>query len=146
VDAIAPGAMVALLASSAVGSLVLARSEVSPDSEAVDVFLVAVILALALGAIVDRFSQIPFLDPFTVTAVVAILAAVLTAFFRDLDVAGYLLVGLGLAVTLVAGRGLGGMLRTGAVALTERAPGFMVPFDGAVLAASLFYPLIRLVL
>lgn len=38
------------------------------------------------------------------------------------------------------------MLRTGAVSLTERAPGFLVPFDGAVLAASLFYPLIRLVL
>ncbi|HEX7099610.1 MAG TPA: MoaD/ThiS family protein [Acidimicrobiia bacterium] len=146
VDAIAPGAMVALLASSGVSSLVLSRSETSPDPEAVDVFLVSVILALALGALVDRFSQIPFLDPFTVTAVVAILAAVLTAFFRDLDVAGYLLVGLGLAVTLVAGRGLGGMLRTGAVALTETAPGFMVPFDGALLAASLFFPVIRLVL
>src|SRR5690606_3772990 len=47
VDAIAPGAMGALLASSAVGSLVRGRSEVSPDSEAVEVFLVAVILGLA---------------------------------------------------------------------------------------------------
>ena len=146
VDTVAPGAMVAVLASAAVSSLVLARSESSPDPEAVDVYLVAVILALGLGALVDRFAQIPFLDPFTVTAVVAILGAVITAFVRDLDVAGYLLVGLGLAVTLVAGRGLGGMLRTGAVSLTERAPGFLVPFDGAVLAASLFYPLIRLVL
>lgn len=146
VDAIAPGVMVAILATAAVSSLVLAASEASPDPSAVDVFLIVVIVATLLGLVVDRLSQLPYLDPFTVTALSAIVASVVAALILDLDVAGYLLVGLGLAVALVAGRGLGGLLRTGSVALAERVPGFFSAFDGAILAAALFFPLVRLVL
>lgn len=146
VDAVAPGVMVAMLASAAVGSLVLARSGASPDPEAVDVFLLVVILATLFGAVADNVSQLPYLDPYTVTALTAIVVSVATAFIRDLDVAGYLLAGLGLAVTLVAGRGLGALLRTGTVALADKVPGFFRPFDGALLAAALYFPIIRLVL
>lgn len=146
VDTVAPGVMVGLLAAAAVGSLILARSSASPDSEAVDVFLVVVILAVLLGSVVERMAQLPYLDPFTVTALTAIVAAVAMAFFRDLDVAGYLLVGLGVAVALVAGRGLGSLLRTGTVALAEPPPGMLRGLDGAVLAAALYFPLVRLVL
>lgn len=146
VDTVAPAVMVAMLTTAAIGSLVLARSAITPDPEAVDVFLAVVIVATLLGAMVDRMADLPYLDPYTVTALSAILAAVGVAFFRDLDVAGYLLVGLGMAVTLVAGRGLGSLLRTGTVALADRVPGVMRGFDGAVLAAALFFPLIRLVL
>lgn len=146
VDTVAPAVLVAMLGATAAGSLVLARSVASPDPQAIDVFLLVVALATVLGAAVDRLAQLPYLDPYTVTAVTAILAAVGVAFFRDLDVAGYLLVGLGVAVTLVAGRGLGSLLRTGAVSLTDRAPGMMRGFDGVVLAAALYFPLIRLVL
>lgn len=146
VDTIAPGVMVALLASSAVSSLVLAASDHSPDPSAVDVYLIVVAVATLLGLAVDRLSQLPYLDPFTVTALSAIIASVVAALVLDLDVAGYLLIGLGLAVALVAGRGLGGLLRTGSVALAERAPGFFGAYDGAILAAALFFPLVRLVL
>lgn len=146
IDTVAPGVMVGLLAAAAVGSLILTRSPSVPDPEAVDVFLLVVILASVLGAVVERLAQLPYLDPYTVTALTAIVAAVATAFFRDLDVAGYLLVGLGSAVALVAGRGLGSLLRTGAVALAEPPPGLLRGMDGAVLAASLYFPLIRLVL
>lgn len=146
VDVVAPGVLVATLAAAGVGSLVLARSADSPDAQAVDVFLLVVIVATVLGAVVDRFEDLPYLDPYTVTALSAIVAAVAMAFFRDLEVAGYLIVGLGLALTLVAGRGLGSLLRTGSVALTDRVPGVMRGFDGAVLAAALYFPLIRLVL
>ncbi|HSJ34781.1 MAG TPA: MoaD/ThiS family protein [Acidimicrobiia bacterium] len=146
VDTVAPGVMVGLLAAAAVGSLILARSSASPDTEAVDVFLVVVILAVLLGSVVERMAQLPYLDPFTVTALTAIVAAVAMAFFRDLDVAGYLLVGLGVAVALVAGRGLGSLLRTGTVALAEPPPGMLRGLDGAVLAAALYFPLVRLVL
>ena len=59
---------------------------------------------------------------------------------------GYLLVGLGIAVTLIAGNGLSSMLRTGRVSLTERPPGLLGSMDGIVLAATIYYPLIRLVL
>lgn len=146
IDTVAPGVMVGLLAAAAVGSLILARSSAAPDSEAMDVFLVVVILAVLLGSVVERMAQLPYLDPFTVTALTAIVAAVAMAFFRDLDVAGYLLVGLGVAVALVAGRGLGSLLRTGTVALAEPPPGMLRGLDGAVLAAALYFPLVRLVL
>jgi hypothetical protein len=38
------------------------------------------------------------------------------------------------------------MLRTGRVMLTERPPGLLPALDGVILAAALYFPLIRLVL
>lgn len=146
VDTVAPGVMVGMLAAAAVGSLVLTRSGASPDPQAVDMFLLVVILATLLGSAVDRMADLPYLDPYTVTALVAILGSVITATVWNLDVAGYLLVGLGLALTLVAGRGLGALLRTGRAALADRAPGFLRALDGPLLAAALYFPIIRLVL
>lgn len=146
VDTVAPGVMVGMLAAAGVGSLVLTRSATSPDPQAVDVFLLVVILATILGSAVDRMADLPYLDPYTVTALVAIVASVLSAVVWDLDVAGYLLVGLAMAVTLVAGRGLGALLRTGRAALADRAPGFLRALDGPLLAAALYFPIIRLVL
>ena len=57
-----------------------------------------------------------------------------------------LLVGLGIAVSLLAGRGLSSMLRTGRAVLTERPPGALVSLDGVALAAAIYYPLLLLVL
>jgi hypothetical protein len=85
------------------------------------------------------------LDPYSVTAIGAILAALAAALLWDLDVVGYLLVGLGIAVALVAGRGFSSMLRTGRVALTERPPGMLISLDGVVLGASIYYPLLLLI-
>jgi hypothetical protein len=64
----------------------------------------------------------------------------------DADVVGYLLIGLGIAVSLIAGNGLASMLRTGRVRLTEKAPGLMPSLDGVVLAAALYYPLVQVIL
>lgn len=146
VDAVAPGAMVAVLGAAAASSMVLARSNLAPDPQAIDVFLLVVGVSVLLGVAVDRMSDLPFLDPFTVMAVSAILVSIVVAALWDLDVAGYLPVGLEIAVALVAGRGLGSLLRLGGVSLTARVPGVMRSFDGAVLAAALFFPVIRLVL
>lgn len=146
VDAVAPGVLLGLLAAAAAGSLVLAFGPDSPDAQAIDVFLVVVIVATVAGLIVESLADLPYLDPYTVTAIAAVLSAVIAAVLWDLDVAGYLLVGLGLAVTLVAGRGLGSMVRTGIVSLVDRPPGLLPTLDGAVLAAAVYYPLIRLVL
>ncbi|MGH8914165.1 MAG: MoaD/ThiS family protein [Acidimicrobiia bacterium] len=145
VDVFSPTVMVSLFAGLSTASLVLARSAHSPQGSAADVFLVSVVAGLLLGALVDRLPALPLLDPYSVTAVGAILAAVLAALLWDLDLAGYLLVGLGLAVALVAGRGFSSMLRTGRVALTERPPGTLISLDGVVLGASIFYPLLLLI-
>ena len=146
VDTVAPGAMVAILGAAAASSMVLARSNLAPDPQAIDVFLLVVGVSIVLGVAVDRMADLPFLDPFTVMAVSAIVVSIVVAFLWDLDVAGYLPVGLEIAVALVAGRGLGSLLRLGGVSLTSRVPGVMRSFDGAVLAAALFFPVIRLVL
>jgi hypothetical protein len=145
-DVFSPTVLVALLAGLGTASLVLARSAHSPQAEATDVFLVSVIAALLLGAVVERIPPIPMLDPFSVTALGAVVAAVVAAWIWDLSIVSYLLVGLGIAVALLAGRGLSSMLRTGHVSLTERAPGMLVSLDGVALAAAIYYPLLLLVL
>ena len=146
VDVLSPTVMVSVLGGLGTASLVLARSAHTPEANAVDVFLVSVIAAVGLSAIVERINPIPLLDPFSVTALGAVLAAVAAAVIWDLSVVSYLLVGLGIAVALLAGRGLSSMLRTGRVALTERPPGALVSLDGVALAAAIYYPLLLLVL
>jgi molybdopterin converting factor small subunit len=145
-DVFSPTLLVALMAGLGTASLLLARSAQSPQASAVDVFLVSVLAALVLGAIVERIPPIPLLDPFSVTALGAVLAAVLAAWIWDLSIVSYVLVGLGIAVALLAGRGLSSMLRTGRVSLTERPPGILVSLDGVALAAAIYYPLLLLVL
>ena len=146
VDVYAPTLLAGLLAGLATASMILSRTSFSPDERAVDVFLVAVIAGVALGSLVSRMPAIPFLDPFSTTAIVAVLASVAAAALWDLDAVGYLLVGLGVAVALVAGNGLSSMFRTGTVTLTQRPPGVLASLDGIVLAVAIYYPLIRVIL
>jgi molybdopterin converting factor small subunit len=145
VEVFSPTLMVALFAGLGVASLVLARSAHSPDAAAADVFLVSVIAGLLLGALVERLPALPLLDAYSVTAIGAVLAAVVAALLWDLDLVGYLLVGLGLAVALVTGRGFSSMVRTGRVALTQRPPGMLISLDGVVLGAAIYYPLLLLI-
>lgn len=146
IEVFAPTLLVGLLGALGASSMILTRSSFTPDTRAVDVFLVATVVGVALGALVSRMPALPFLDRFSTTAIGAVLAAVAAASFWDLDVVGYLLVGLGISVALVAGQGLSSMLRTGGVLFTERPPGFLPALDGVVLAAAIYFPLIRLIL
>lgn len=146
VEVFAPTLLVGLLGALGSASLILTRSSFTPDPEAIDVFLVSTIAGVLLGAVVGRMPALPFLDRFSMTAIGAVLAAVAAASLWNLDVVGYLLVGLGISVALVAGQGLSSMLRTGAVMLTQRPPGFLPALDGVTLAAAIYFPLIRLVL
>lgn len=146
VEVFAPTLLVALIGGLGSASLILSRSSFTADPQAVDVFLVSTIAGVGLGALVGRMPAIPFLDRFTTTALASILGAVGAAVVWDLDLVGYLLVGIGISVALVAGQGLSSMIRTGRVVLTERPPGFLPSLDGVVLAAAIYFPLIRLVL
>lgn len=146
VETFAPTLLVGLIGGLAAASLLLANSSFSPSDRAVDIFLVSVAAGVALGALVARLPPMPFLDPFSTTALVAVIAAVAAAAFWDADAVGYLLVGLGIAIALVAGNGLSSMLRMGRISLTDRAPGALASVDGVILAAALYYPLIRVIL
>lgn len=145
VDVFSPVVMTSLFGGLGVASLVLARSAHSPESGAANVFLTAMIVAVVLGMVVERFPTLPLVDPFSASAIGAVLTAVGAAALWDLDVVGYLLVGVGLAVALVAGRGFSSILRSGQVILTERPGGLLAPLDGVVLAAAVYYPLLTLV-
>lgn len=146
VETFAPTLLVGLLGGLAAASLMLSRSVGSPDADAVNVFLVAVVAGVMAGSIVSRMPAVPFLDPFSATALVAVLSSVVAAMVWDLDVVGYLLVGLGVAVALIAGTGLSSILRTGTIRLTVRPTGLVPSLDGIVLAAAIFYPLIRIII
>lgn len=146
VDSFSPMLLTSLLAALAAASLMLARTPFSPSDSAVDVFLVAVVAGLVLGAVAVRLQHMPLLDPFSVTALAAVVGAVAAAALWDLDLVGYLLLGLGIAVSLVAGRGLSSMLRLGRVSLTELTPGAAAAVDSVVLAAAIYFPLVRIIL
>ncbi len=146
VETFAPTLLVGLIGGLATASLLLTNSSFTPSDRAVDIFLVSVGAAIALGALVARLPPMPFLDPFSTTAIVAVIAAVLAAALWDADAVGYLLVGLGIAIALVAGNGLSSMLRMGRISLTDRAPGALASLDGVFLAAALYYPLITVIL
>jgi len=146
VDVYAPTAMVTLIGGFAAASMVIADSPSSPDPSLVGVFLVSVIAGTLFGAIVSRMPAIPYLDPITTSAIVAVIGAVVSAMLWEANVVGYLLVGIGIAVALVAGRGLSSMLRRGVVRLTEPSPGVMPSLDGVMLAAAIVYPLASFIL
>lgn len=146
VDVFAPTLLVGLIAGLGTASLVLSSSSFSPDERSTDIFVVAVIAGVVLGALVARMPPMPFVDPYSTTAIGAVLAAVAAAAFWDVDVVGYLLVGLGVSIALVAGNGLSSMLRMGRVSLTEPSPGVIPSLDGVALAAAIYYTLIRVIL
>lgn len=141
VDAYAPTAMTAIIAALAAASMVLAHSGSAPEESLVGVFLVSVIAGTLFGSIVARMPAMPYLDPISTTAIVAVIGAVASAALWGADVVGYLLVGVGIAVALVAGRGLSAMVRRGMVRLTEPSPGVMPSLDGVILAAAILHPL-----
>lgn len=146
VDSFAPTVLVGLVAALASAALVLANSAFSPGDRAVEIFLVSVAAGVVLGALVTRLPPMPFLDPISTRAIAAVVGAVAAAALWDADVVGYLLVGLGVAISLVAGNGLSSMLRMGRISLTDRVPGALASLDGVFLAAALYYPLIRVIL
>ena len=142
---IAPALLLALIAGSATASLVLSRTAFVPDRRAVGVLLAAVIASTAAGVTMERFRHMPFGDPFSMTALAAVVTSLVAASLWDLDLVSFLFAGIVVAAGMVAGRGLGSILRTRRVSLVDRAPGWLSAADGAVLAATLYYPILRLV-
>jgi len=141
--ALAAGVTLGVMVGAATASLVLARTAFVPGGRAVGVFLAVTILAGVAGAITDRLGHLTFSEPFTVTALVAVSASVAAAAAWDLDVVTFLVLGLILAIALVAGRGFGSMVRSGTVSLTPEVGGAFVGLDGALLAAAVYFPLLR---
>ncbi|MDH3517652.1 MAG: MoaD/ThiS family protein [Acidimicrobiia bacterium] len=142
---LAPAAVASVVAASATAGLVLTRMSFTPGTRTAGVFLAVILAATSIAAATEGAVRLPFGDPFSATVVVAVVVAVVMAAVWDLDMVVFLIAGLVLAAGLVAGRGLGAMLRTREVILLETGPGMLSALDGAVLAAALYYPILLLV-
>lgn len=143
---IAAGAVGAIWSATAAGSLLLARQATDPGNRIISIFLLATIGSTLVGALVQRFGQVRFLDSLSTTVVTALAAALGGAALSDFDLVAFLLIGVGLALGLIAGRGLGSIVRIGQVSLAEPLPGSLTGLDGPLMAAVLLFPLVRLLL
>lgn len=144
-NSLAPSIVVSVVASAAVGSLLLARREFEPIDRATGVFLAIAVAATVIGSVIERFSHLPFGDPFTATTLGAILTSMAIASVWNLDLVTFLIAGVVMAIALIGGGGLGSMLRTRSVSLIQSAPGYLAAIDGVVLAAAVYLPVLRLV-
>lgn len=139
---ISPTVLVSSLAGLAASSLLYVRFVY--DAKVFGVFLVVGVAATIAAGLTERLRNVPFGDPFTISAIVAIASSVVAAAVWDLSLATYLFVGVVLAAGLVAGRTLGSIIRTGSGSLVDRPPGVAFPADGVVLAAALYMPILAL--
>ena len=147
VQILGPSVLLTFVASTAVASLVGAASavpEVGPAARVIGVYVAVAAVSVLAGTAVERFQHLPFADPFTAAALVAIVTALVAASIWSLDLITFMIVGLVVAVALVAGRGLGSILRTRQVILIERPPGMLSLLDGLVLAATLYLPVLQI--
>ncbi len=142
---LSPVVVLSLIGSLAAGSLIAAPSVFEASEQVVGVFLAIALAVSAVGLAMQRFSHLPFGDPFSATALTAVLAAVIAAAVWGLDLVSFLIAGLVVAASLVAGRGLGSILRTRRVELVDRSPGYVTLLDGVMVAAPMFVITLRLV-
>jgi sulfur-carrier protein len=129
---------VSIIAASASASLVLVRLT---GSYAVLAFVLITVFTLVGAWLAGTYgASIQSVDA-NVGALLGALAAGLLAglVISELDVAAGLIGAVATAAGVIAGRALGSMLRTGTVTHTEDAPGSLSMFDGAVIAAPLFW-------
>lgn len=143
IQILGPSVLLTFVASMSVGSLVLSVG-VSPARRVLGVYIAIMAVTVVAGVAIERIQHLPIGDPFTLSALVAVVTALIAAAIWDLDLVTFLIVGLVTAVALVAGRGLGSLLRTRQVVLIERPPGYLSVVDGMVLAAALYLPVLRL--
>lgn len=136
---------VALAATLAVGSLILVRIQSEQGQELIWVFLIMVIVGKAAAGLLAR-AKTPSLDPLTGAVLATVLTAVAVSFIWDLNLFALFLVGILVAIGLVAGISMGSLLRVGEVYLTDSVEGSLVALDGPVLAALVYAPFITLLL
>lgn len=144
IQILGPSILLTFVACMTIGSLVQVAG-ISPSERIVGVYLAVMAVTVLAAGVIDRVQHLPIGDPFTLSALVAVVTAMVAAAAWDLDLVTFLIVGLVTAVALVAGRGLGSLLRTRQVILIERPPGYLSVLDGMILAGALYLPVLTVV-
>lgn len=130
--------LVTVIATAASAGLVLIRLT---GSYAVVAFVAVTVFALLGAWVAGAYgSEIQSVDANVGALLGALGAGLLTGLvIPEMDIAAGLLGGVAAAAGIISGRSLGSMLRTGAISHTEDAPGALSMFDGAAIAAPLFW-------
>jgi molybdopterin converting factor small subunit len=130
--------LVTVVATSASAGLVLIRLT---GSYAVVAFVLVTVFALVGAWVAGAYgAEIQSVDANVGALLGALVAGLLAGLLiSEMDIAAGLLGGVAAAAGVIAGRSLGSMLRTGAISHTEDAPGALSMFDGAAIAAPLFW-------
>jgi molybdopterin converting factor small subunit len=144
--AIASAMVVAVVAATAVGSLILTHAPGDAGNSLIGVYLTAVTAAGLVSWALARSSGRPLIDPITGGGLAGIAGAVTAGWLWDVALAGVLIIAIAIVVALIAGRGLGSLIRTGNIYLVDDLPGRLVALDGPVMAATVLFPLVRLLL
>jgi molybdopterin converting factor small subunit len=142
---IAPAAVVSLLAGTAVASMLLVTiqdSQALPE-HSVAMFLVVAIAATLVTGLTERLQNLPLGDPFTAPSLITIAVVLVMSAVWKLPLATFLFVSILLAIGLIAGRAFGSVLRTRSTSLIDRPPGLVWAMDGAVVAATLYHTILR---
>lgn len=130
--------LVTVIATGASAGLVLIRLT---GSYAVVAFVLVTVFALVGAWVAGAYgAEIQSVDANVGALLGALMAGLLSGLLiSEMDIAAGLLGGVAAAAGVIAGRSLGSMLRTGAISHTEDAPGALSMFDGAAIAAPLFW-------
>ena len=130
--------LVTMVAVAASAGLVLIRLT---GSYAVVAFVIVTVFALVGAWVAGAYGEAIQSVDANVGALLGALAAGLISglVIPEMDVAAGLLGGVAAAAGVIAGRTLGSMLRTGVISHTEDPPGALSMFDGAAIAAPLFW-------
>lgn len=137
--------VVALTGALAVGSLVLVRIQTEQGQDLIWVFIAMVMVGKVAAGLLAR-AKTPSIDPLTGAVIATVLTAIGVSFIWDLPAISLFLVGIFVAIGLVAGISMGSIMRVGEVFLTDAVEGSLVALDGPVLAALVYGPLITLLI
>lgn len=143
VEALGGTLLAAVISSVATGSLVLVRLGAHGESRVTSLLIMLIVADLVLWIRLGAGEDSAF-DPHTSAAIAALIAGVVTGAVWDTSLVAMVLGAAAVAAAFLAGRAFGSALRTGDLYLLQRLPGFLVPLDGALLAAPLFWVVLAL--
>lgn len=143
IDAAGGTLLASTIASVAVGSLVLVRLGAHGESRITSLLIMLIVANIVLWVRMGADAESAF-DPHTSASIAALIAGVATGVIWDTALVAMVLGSAAVAAAFLAGRAFGSALRTGDLYLLQRLPGFLVPLDGAVLAAPLFWVVLAL--
>lgn len=141
VESIAGTAVITVVASFGIGSLILVRIR---SREEATVFLVLAMVAIVVAWLSDR-SEMPIVDPMIAMILGGLVAGLAASALWAPDVSSAVFASIGAVVGLVSGRTLGMLVRAGGYFGSSELPGTLGYFDGVVTAAGAYWAVLTII-